>query len=51
MEPVTTWPRFVDKDQRFGLGWHLSDKLVTMAVASADRAEGDDLGVVVLWVT
>jgi hypothetical protein len=48
LEPVTTCPRFVDKDQLFGLGVYVSDALVNATVAGGDRAEVDDLGVVVL---
>src|SRR2546430_4790401 len=48
LEPVATWPRFVDNDQLFGLGLHVSDALVNATVAGGDSAEVDDLGVVVL---
>jgi hypothetical protein len=46
-EPVATRPRLIDKDQRFGLGVHVAHELITIGLPGADRAEIDDLGVVV----
>jgi hypothetical protein len=46
-EPIPTRARFVDKDEVFGLGWHVADELVNVTMAGANRAQGDDLGAVV----
>jgi hypothetical protein len=47
LEPGATRPRFIDKDQVLGRGLHLSNELINIGLPGADRAEGDDLGVVV----
>lgn len=45
VEPVPTGIGFVDEDELFGFGGELSDKLVEVALASADGAQEDHLGV------
>jgi hypothetical protein len=45
-EPVTTWPRFVDQDQLFGLGLYVSEELVKVTVARANRSEIDHFSAV-----
>jgi hypothetical protein len=45
-EPIPTRPRFIDKDQLCAFGRHVPDQLVDLALARANGAEVDDLGVV-----
>jgi hypothetical protein len=47
-EPGATRPRFLDKDQVWGLGWPLSNAWITSGLPGADGAEADDLGIVVV---
>ena len=44
--PVATGPGFIDKDQMFGLGWHLSNELINIGLPGAHGAEVDHLSVV-----
>ena len=45
-EPVPTGSRFIDTDQVFGLGWHVSKELINIGLPGADGAEVDHLSVV-----
>jgi len=47
IEPIPTRPRFVDKDEAFGLRLQLPYKFIEVALARADGAKLDDGGVVV----
>ncbi len=37
--PGATWPRFIDKDQGLGLGWHCSHALITIGLPGAEGVE------------
>jgi hypothetical protein len=47
IEPVVTRPRFIDKDQVLGLGWHLAHALLNSGLPGADGAEVDHLRIVI----
>jgi len=44
-EPIATGTRFIDKDELLAFGLQLPDERIDIALARADRAEGDDLSV------
>ena len=46
LQPVATRPRFIDQDQMLGLGWPLSNEVITIGLPGAKGAEVDHLSVV-----
>jgi hypothetical protein len=48
LEPVPPGPRFVDTDELCGRGLPVADELIKVTMAGANRAQGDELGAVVL---
>jgi hypothetical protein len=46
--PVATRRRFIDKDQVWGLGWHLPTEVITIGLPRAKGAEVDHLSGVIL---
>jgi hypothetical protein len=47
IEPGTTGAGFIDADQMFGLGWHLTDELINVTLASAKTSELRHVGAVI----
>jgi hypothetical protein len=48
LPPGATRPRFLDKAQMCGLGWHLSNAVITIGLPGAHGAEVDHLSVVLV---
>jgi hypothetical protein len=45
VEPIATWPRFIDKDEVGAFGLQPAEKFIASALARPEVAKGDDLGV------
>jgi hypothetical protein len=48
VEPIAAWAGFIDKDQVFGLRWHLAEELIESTLAGAKGAAGGHLGAMIL---
>jgi hypothetical protein len=48
LKPVAPGPGFIDKDQRLGLGLHLSYELIKIGLPGANGAEVDHFSLVTL---